>query len=156
MASKDLVVARLATVLDRFDEAAPAFDRARRRTEASGCRPLRAIVDHDEAVARSWRGQPGAPALRDAAAAAFDALGMAAWSRRVGEPVLSAPQPAASLTRREVEVLRLLAGGRSNKQIAAELVVSVHTVERHVQNAYRKIGARNRAEATAFAVREGV
>lgn len=60
------------------------------------------------------------------------------------------------LTGREVEVLRALAAGRSNKEIAAELVLSVHTVERHVANAYRKIGAHNRAEATAYAVTAGL
>ena len=60
------------------------------------------------------------------------------------------------LTPREVEVLRALAAGRSNREIAAELVLSVHTVERHVANVYRKIGVRNRAEATAYAVSAGL
>ena len=55
------------------------------------------------------------------------------------------------LTRREVEVLRLVSSGRSNKEIAAELVVSLHTVERHLANIYGKIGTRNRAGATAYA-----
>jgi DNA-binding NarL/FixJ family response regulator len=54
------------------------------------------------------------------------------------------------LTDREVEVLRLLTGGLTNAEIAGMLVISVHTVERHLANAYRKIGARNRAEATAY------
>jgi DNA-binding NarL/FixJ family response regulator len=53
---------------------------------------------------------------------------------------------------REVEVLRLVAGGRTNREIADELVVSVKTVERHLANAYTKIGARNRAEATTYAL----
>lgn len=57
------------------------------------------------------------------------------------------------LTPRELEVLRALASGRSNKQIASELFLSVHTVERHVANAYRKIGAHNRAQAAAYATR---
>jgi hypothetical protein len=46
-----------------------------------------------------------------------------------------------------------LADGDTNNEIAAELVVSVHTVERHLQNAYRKIGVRNRADAAAYMVR---
>ena len=62
--------------------------------------------------------------------------------------------PPAGLTPREAEILGLLAGGRTNREIAETLVLSVHTVERHLANAYRKIGARNRADATAFAVRE--
>jgi DNA-binding CsgD family transcriptional regulator len=60
----------------------------------------------------------------------------------------------AGLTPRELEILRALAAGKSNREIASTLVLSVHTVERHVANIYRKIDARNRAEATAFALRE--
>jgi LuxR family transcriptional regulator, maltose regulon positive regulatory protein len=65
----------------------------------------------------------------------------------------SAARPDA-LTAREVEVLTLLAAGRTNSEIAAGLVLSIHTVERHLQNAYRKIGARNRADAAAYMVRQ--
>lgn len=57
------------------------------------------------------------------------------------------------LTGREVEVFELLAAGKTNNEIAADLVVSVHTVERHLQNAYRKIGARNRGQAAAYIAR---
>jgi DNA-binding NarL/FixJ family response regulator len=60
------------------------------------------------------------------------------------------------LTGRETEVLRLLAGGESNRQIARRLGLSPHTVERHVANLYRKIGARGRADATAYALRNGI
>jgi LuxR family transcriptional regulator, maltose regulon positive regulatory protein len=59
------------------------------------------------------------------------------------------------LTRREVEVLRLLAAGKSNQEIASALFLSVRTVERHISNIYRKIGASGnvaRASATAFAI----
>ena len=57
------------------------------------------------------------------------------------------------LTAREVEVLRLLAAGRTSKVIAEALVVSVSTVERHIANLYAKIGARGRVGATAYALR---
>ena len=50
-------------------------------------------------------------------------------------------------------MLLLLADGLTNREIAERLVLSVHTVERHVANAYRKIGAHNRAEATSFVIR---
>ena len=63
-------------------------------------------------------------------------------------------EPPAGLTPRELEVLRAVAAGKSNREIASTLVLSVHTVERHIANIYRKIDARNRAEATAFALRE--
>ena len=64
--------------------------------------------------------------------------------------------PADSLSPRESEVLRLVAAGESNSQIARRLGVSTHTVERHVANLYRKIGARGRADATAYALRNGL
>jgi pimeloyl-ACP methyl ester carboxylesterase/DNA-binding CsgD family transcriptional regulator len=56
-----------------------------------------------------------------------------------------------SLSSREVEVLRLLAAGRSNAQIADELVISVNTVRRHVSNVFDKIGVANRAQAAIYA-----
>ena len=67
------------------------------------------------------------------------------------------PEPYPDgLTAREAEVLGLLASGKTNKQIASELVLSVSTVQRHVANVYVKIGARRRAEATAYALRRGI
>lgn len=60
------------------------------------------------------------------------------------------------LTERETEVLRLVAGGESNKEIAGVLGLSVHTVERHLANIYAKLEVRGRAEATAIAVRSGL
>jgi HD-GYP domain-containing protein (c-di-GMP phosphodiesterase class II) len=62
----------------------------------------------------------------------------------------------AGLTTREVEVLRLLARGLSNKQIAAELVISPKTAGSHVEHIYRKIDASNRAQASLFAMRHGL
>ena len=60
------------------------------------------------------------------------------------------------LTAREVEVLRLIAAGRSNREIADGLVLSVRTVERHITNLYRKIDARGKADATAYALARGL
>jgi DNA-binding CsgD family transcriptional regulator/pimeloyl-ACP methyl ester carboxylesterase len=68
----------------------------------------------------------------------------------------SHPEPYAALTSREVDVLRLIAAGRSNQQIADELVLSRRTVERHITNLYAKIGAHGKAEATAYALRHGI
>jgi DNA-binding NarL/FixJ family response regulator len=70
--------------------------------------------------------------------------------------VAPAPADHNGLTPREREVLRLLAGGGTNAAIARSLDITEHTVERHVANLYRKIGARGRAEATAYAVRHGL
>jgi non-specific serine/threonine protein kinase len=69
------------------------------------------------------------------------------------------PENAAllnSLTPREIEVLRLLAGGHTAKEIAARLGVAVPTANRHTANLYNKIGARGRADAIAFAIRVGL
>jgi DNA-binding NarL/FixJ family response regulator len=64
--------------------------------------------------------------------------------------------PAIRLTRREAEILGLLAEGLSNKEIGAELWLSDRTIERHITGLYRKIGAQRRTEATAFALRHGI
>ncbi|MBM7505954.1 LuxR C-terminal-related transcriptional regulator [Agromyces aurantiacus] len=66
------------------------------------------------------------------------------------------PAASAGLTRREVEVLRLIAAGRSNRQIADELFLSERTVARHVSNILGKLGLANRAAATAFAFEHGL
>jgi DNA-binding NarL/FixJ family response regulator len=58
--------------------------------------------------------------------------------------------PLASLTRREREVLSLLAGGPSNRQIAAVLSISERTAEAHVANILGKLGLANRAQAAAW------
>jgi LuxR family transcriptional regulator, maltose regulon positive regulatory protein len=62
---------------------------------------------------------------------------------------------ADGLTDREAEILGLLTRGHTNLEIAAKLFVSVHTIERHLQNSYRKIGVRNRADAAAYMARDG-
>ena len=52
-------------------------------------------------------------------------------------------------------MLRLIAAGCTSQEIADELVISIHTVERHITHVYQKIGARGRAEATAYASSTG-
>lgn len=59
------------------------------------------------------------------------------------------------LTRREIEVLRLMADGRTNQQIADELVISPGTVKSHVKRVLRKLNATNRAEAASIYARLG-
>lgn len=72
-----------------------------------------------------------------------------------GRPV-AGDRRGLELTRRETEVLRSIASGASNAEIGMALGISIHTVERHVSNVYRKIDARGRADATAFAIRRGI
>ena len=64
-------------------------------------------------------------------------------------------RPAASLTEREVAVLRLIASGYSNKEIAARLDLSVKTVEAHKANAMRKLGLTGRIDIVKYAVLQG-
>ena len=63
---------------------------------------------------------------------------------------------AAPLTDRETQVLRLLAGGSTSKEIASALTISVSTAQRHIANIYAKVGARGRVEAAAYAFSQGL
>ena len=65
-------------------------------------------------------------------------------------------QAPYGLTNREIEILRRLADGQSNRAIAEELDIAVHTVRNHVQAVIRKIGAHSKLEAVSTALREGV
>lgn len=67
-----------------------------------------------------------------------------------------AEQPAVPLTEREREVLTLMASGATNKEIAARLYLSPHTVKEHTSSLYRKLKVRNRAEAVRRAERLGL
>ena len=73
-----------------------------------------------------------------------------------GHPVRRRRAWPAGLTTREVEVLRLLARGWPNRQIAERLVIARKTVDNHVEHIYTKIGVSNRARASLFAVRHGL
>jgi len=66
------------------------------------------------------------------------------------------PEPSEPLTERETEVLRLLAAGRSNKEIAAELVITEKTVKAHVSHILSKLGVASRTQAALHAVRTGL
>jgi ATP/maltotriose-dependent transcriptional regulator MalT len=115
-------------------------------------------VPYEEATVRTLLGQAlriagdeaGATASFDAAAGLFNQIGARLDARAAlgdGKPALP-----AGLTQREAEVLRLVVGGLTNKEIATELFLSPKTVSRHLSNIFTKIGVSSRASATAFAV----
>lgn len=88
----------------------------------------------------------------DAARRVFDQLGAVPDRARVEELSRpAAPPPVAGLTGRELQVLALVATGQTNREVAAELSISDHTVRRHLQNIFTKLGVSSRAGATAFA-----
>jgi DNA-binding CsgD family transcriptional regulator len=76
--------------------------------------------------------------------------------RELGAPGRPAPRTGAVLSKREQQVLALLGEGLSNPQIAERLVISPRTAEHHVHNVLAKLGLGNRAEAAAYAAREGI
>jgi DNA-binding NarL/FixJ family response regulator len=74
-------------------------------------------------------------------------------------PAAPVPSPigaVAVLSAREAEVLRLIAAGKRNPEIAAEIVLSVHTVIRHANHIFAKLGVQNRVEAATYAQRHGL
>lgn len=118
---------------------------------------------YDAAVARLLSGRC-LLALADTSSAERELTAARATFRRLGalpvaELASSLLAPASlpgGLTAREVEVLRLVAAGRSNPQIAAELVLSEKTVARHLSNIFGKLGVASRTAAAAYAFERGL
>ena len=95
----------------------------------------------------------------DAARWVFERLGAMADLARLdsdAQPALPPDETPTGLTRRELEVLQLIARGETNKAIAAAFVISEHTVARHVQNMLLKLGFSSRASLAAYAVERGL
>lgn len=76
--------------------------------------------------------------------------------RRQGQLTVGWAPASSPLTRREVDVLRLIAAGLTDRQIAVTLCVSRKTASNHVANILRKLGAATRASAASYAVRAGL
>jgi DNA-binding CsgD family transcriptional regulator len=100
--------------------------------------------------------EDGAEMELDAARLAFQQLGAAPDLARVEALTGHAEDATHGLSPRELQVLRLLAAGETNKAIAAKLFISERTVERHVSNIFDKLGVSSRAAATAYAYEHGL
>jgi DNA-binding CsgD family transcriptional regulator len=146
----DVARGEAASATDSLRRASAMWHALRLPYERAGARAayglaLRAAGDDDDATTE----------LR-AARATFEELGAvldaAAVERHLERPA-SLP---AGLTAREAEVLRLVAAGKSNREIAAALVISEHTVARHMQNMFVKLRVSSRSGATAFAFEHGL
>lgn len=111
-------------------------------------RPYRPALDRParEAALKTEAGQGKLDA--EAVRAVLSASGHATRGARKSWP--------GGLSEREVEVLRLISRGRTNRQVADELTLSVKTVGRHIENAYGKIGVSSRAAAALFAMEHGL
>jgi ATP/maltotriose-dependent transcriptional regulator MalT len=140
-------VASSKLAIHRWQELAAPYEVARARVVHA--RACRALDDH-----HSW------DTSLTIAANLFESLGAVtdfADVERLRGHRDTAPVPDGhTLTTREVEVLRLLATGRTNKAIAAELVLSEKTISRHLSNIFTKVGVETRAAATAYAYENGV
>ncbi|HZA24338.1 MAG TPA: response regulator transcription factor, partial [Dehalococcoidia bacterium] len=130
-------------------------------------RPEYAWACHDYAAALLGRNTPGdqvrASSLIAEALSIPTELEMTPLQGRVAalkERIESQPTRASAhpdrLSEREVEVLRLIAAGRSNREIARELYISDRTVAQHVTSILNKTGAANRTEAALYAARRGL
>jgi ATP/maltotriose-dependent transcriptional regulator MalT len=128
----------LRNALDAWREVHAPYEVARAR-ELIG-RACRALGDEDTARLE-----------RDAARAAYRELGASTDLARLDGPGGSPDGRNHGLTSRELEVLRHVAAGETNKAIAAELVVSDRTIDRHVSNILAKLRVSSRAAATAYA-----
>ena len=165
----------LALTLGRPPDAIRHFETAVALCLRFGARGALIRTRADLAVALAARGRPGdveAARLMAAAAAAEAAtIGMAGVAERVapllggGQPrpavalevsAATDTQPATSLTPRELEVLRLVAQGYANKQIARALEMSEKTAKTHVSNILAKLGVADRTQAAIYAVRSGL
>ena len=128
------------------------------------CERLRAEAPAPRVLLMSGAGGISPRAARAAAAAGFiskdwPAPEIAKLVRMVGdgqEVFRDTGRPVPTLTDRESEILGLIAGGATNREIAAALFLSPHTVKEHTSTLYRKLGARNRADAVQRAQRLGL
>ena len=134
------------TARDRLEDAVDGF-------EAGGARYEAAVTRAELAAALT-----GAAAASEARAALreLEDLGAAVDARRARALLDGRADPLPQLTAREREVLGLLAAGLTNRAIAGRLVISEHTVHRHVGNLLRKLGLSSRTAAAAEAVRSGL
>ena len=175
MISGDRLLGLLAHTAGMPDESAAHFEDALKFSGDAGYRLEVVWVGHDyagtllERAAANESSADTGPNLERAASLIDDALVIAREigsgpleQRLIGlqEKAASMAAPAAAypdgLTEREVEVLRLLAIGRTNQQIADELVIAPNTAAKHVANILGKTGSANRTEAAAYATQQGL
>ncbi|MBE0610231.1 MAG: AAA family ATPase [Dehalococcoidia bacterium] len=164
----DAIAGALGLRLGRVDAAAARFQTGldwatRNRLPIEEGRNMEGLAE----VAHARGSTPGALELLDRAASIYRQFGARLYLDRVIKRAHTLQQPVASrrqarpthpdgLSEREVEVLRLIARGQTNAEIAEELFISPHTVGRHVSNIFGKTNTHGRAQATAYALSHGL
>jgi len=157
-----------ATLLGDIDGARRYYEQALDVCARINFRPELALTRLARAellLAQHWGARADALTDLDSAIAEFEVMGMQPALERarrlrqgMATAASSAPPPMNpdSLSEREVEVLRLLAEGKSNREIGAALVISLNTVERHINHIFQKTGVANRVAAARYADRHGL
>jgi DNA-binding CsgD family transcriptional regulator len=164
--SADRYLGLLCTVMRRWSEAQEHFEQALGMNTRIGARVALAYTQHDYAAMLLARREAGdrerAVALLKASLDSARKIGMRALEERAAAllnelgPARPVATAADDLTAREAEVLRLIAIGRSNADIATVLSISLNTVATHVRNILAKTGCANRTEAASYAMRRGL
>ena len=165
--SVDRLLGKLAHSLGRMEQAAVHFEDALTFSRAVGYRPELAWTCHDYAelmLNQDGRGKRDqASSLLDEALSLSTELGMkpllervTSLRQKVGSQPTERPAYPDGLTAREVEVLGLVAQGKTNQEIAEELIIALNTVLHHVSNILSKTGSANRTEAAVYANRSGL
>ena len=163
----DRLLALLAQTMGSLDQAAAHFEDALTFCHKAGYRPELAWSAYEYTLCLLQRSGPGdrlrAASLLEQSLTITDELRMLplrekilALQQEIESRPDQTPEYPDGLTQREAEVLRLMAAGRSNSEIAEELVLSIRTVERHITSIYTKANARNRAGTTAYAFSHGL
>ena len=162
----DRILGQVCHALGRLDQAVAHFQSAMDFSHMSGFRSQLARVSLYYAGTLLERGETGdweqAQTLIEEALAQADSLGMGPVHEQLTNLQNKIPASRAGssgpsgLTQRELEVIRLVALGKTDREIAEELIIGVRTASTHVANILNKTGAANRAEAASFATRLGL
>jgi len=153
--------------MGNLDQAMDHFEDALSFCRKAGFPTELAWVCNDYAAALSQRNSSGdrtkVKSLLDEALSISTDLGMVPLKQKVAERLETAraePEEAPAnpdgLTQREVEVLRLIAAGKTDREISEDLFIGVRTVSTHVSNILNKINAANRTEAASYANQQGL
>ena len=155
----------LAATAGELDEAADHLEETLAFSRTAGFRPEAAWTCHDYADTLLERGDAGdrdrAEDLLAEGLAEADELGMRPLAARIRERLNAVTRPMRrsypdGITEREAEVLRFIARGKTNKEIASEMFISPKTVDNHIMSIRAKIGLANKAEAASYAIRHGL